>query len=66
MVVADSSVLIEYLNGNTTPQVIWMQQAGHAQRISITSLIFCEVLRGVRNHRDLARVRSALSGFHIF
>jgi predicted nucleic acid-binding protein len=66
MVVADSSVLIEFLNGRSSPQTTWIQQAGHSRRIAVTSLILCEVLRGVRDQQDLDRVRRALGKFHVF
>ena len=48
MVIVDSSVWIDYLNRNLTPQTRWLKANRGAERIGLTTLVLAEVLQGIR------------------
>jgi predicted nucleic acid-binding protein len=48
MVIVDSSVWINAFRSSITPQTSWLIAAMSEKQIGLTSLILCEVLRGVR------------------
>ena len=66
MVVVDSSVWVDYLNGMDTPHVEWLEKELGRQRLAVIDLIVCEVLQGVRDDRDYVDVRRALQRFEVF
>lgn len=66
MVIVDTTVWVDYLNGAHTPQVAWLEAAMERQRLGLTDLILCEVLQGVRGERRFADVRHELLMFEIF
>lgn len=48
MVIVDTSVWIDYINGKDTPQTNWLDDALSSRQIGITSLSLCEILQGAR------------------
>jgi predicted nucleic acid-binding protein len=66
MVIVDTTVVIDYLNGIVTPQTTWFDREATRQRLGLVDLTVCEVLQGLRSERDAARVLSALREFEIY
>ena len=66
MVIVDTTVWIDYLNGVPTPQADWLDVEVDRQRLALTDIILCEVLQGVRDERHFLEVRRAFLRFEIF
>ena len=66
MVIVDSSVWIDYLNGNANIQTEWLESSLGEQEIGLTSLILCEVLQGIRHNRRFNETREVLIAFSVF
>jgi predicted nucleic acid-binding protein len=65
MVIVDTTVWIDYLNGVVTPQTAWFDRETTRQRMGLVDLAVCEVLQGLRSDKDAARVLAALREFEI-
>ena len=65
MVIVDTSVLVDYVNGVTNPESQWLDLRLDRERFGLTSLILLELLRGFRDERDAALVRAELAEFEI-
>ena len=61
MILVDSCVWIDLLQGNTTPAVKRLKQIQEKKspEICVSSIIFFEVLRGISSDLDRKRVRGA-------
>jgi hypothetical protein len=66
MVIVDSSVWIDAINGVPSEQAIWLNRWISREPIGLTSLIFCEVLQGMLNERRFREVRDELKLLPIF
>jgi predicted nucleic acid-binding protein len=66
MVVVDTTVWVDYLNGTTTPEVEWLDREALRQRLGLLDLMVCEVLQGVSADEEAARVLRHLRRFQIF
>jgi len=66
MVIVDTTVWIDYLRGADNPESLWLDRELPRQRLSLTDLILCEVLQGVRDPVLFTQVRDELLAFHIF
>ena len=66
MIILESSVLIDYLNGKITPHTDWLDQNADATQMGLTDLILYEVLRGVREDKRLAAVQEELQQFSLW
>ena len=66
MVIVDSTVWIDYLHGIENRESLWLDGNLQRQRLGIIDLILCEVLQGIRNDGDFARVQRELSGLQMF
>jgi|SRR5580700_6603031 predicted nucleic acid-binding protein len=66
MVIVDSSVWIDYLNGTVNSQTEWLDRESLRQRIGLTDLILCEVLQGLRSDAQFRQVHGYLLNFQIF
>ncbi|MCC6189143.1 MAG: PIN domain nuclease [Anaerolineales bacterium] len=66
MVIVDTTVWVDYLNGIATPQTDWLDQELDRQRLGLTDLILSEVLQGVRDEREAAETRRELLKFEVF
>jgi len=60
MILVDSSVWIDFLRGNPTPQVARLQVLLPVTRLAIGDLILTEVLQGIDSERDFNRTRELL------
>jgi predicted nucleic acid-binding protein len=66
MILVDSSVWIDYLNGNDTEQANFLDRAIGKQGIVIGDLIFMEVLQGFKKEKDFMEVKNFLEEFPFF
>lgn len=66
MMLVDSSVWIDYFNGQTTPQVEMLDQLLSAQPLAIGDIILTEVLQGFRQESDYATAKQLLTSLTIF
>jgi predicted nucleic acid-binding protein len=60
MILVDSSVWIDYFNGNQTPQSEWLDSALGNAPIIIGDLILTEVLQGFQSDNDFKTARDLL------
>lgn len=61
MIVADSSVWVDFFNGVGRPEVDRLDDALGAQEVLMGDVILLEVLRGFRRDADFRRARAALA-----
>ncbi|MDT0594417.1 type II toxin-antitoxin system VapC family toxin [Glaciecola petra] len=61
MILADTSVWIDYLNGRITPQTDLLDDSLMAGALAMGDLIFLEVLQGVRDDKQFELVKKKLS-----
>jgi hypothetical protein len=66
MVIVDSSVWIDALNGKNTLQTRWLRDALAQDGIGLTSLILSEILRGIRFDQQFRRTRDRLLTLPVF
>ncbi|MGA3082089.1 MAG: PIN domain nuclease [Terracidiphilus sp.] len=66
MVIVDSSVWIDALNGKITPETIWLKLALDREQVGLTSLILCEVLQGIRFDRRFRETEQLFQKFPVF
>ena len=66
MVIVDTTVWIDYLNGAATPEVEWLDRELTRRRLGLLDLIVCEVLQGLSTDEEGARVLRHLRRFEIF
>ncbi|OFW38980.1 MAG: twitching motility protein PilT [Acidobacteria bacterium RIFCSPLOWO2_12_FULL_67_14b] len=66
MVIVDSTVWVDYFNGQENPETDWLDAHLPGQRLGLTTLILCEVLQGVRNERRAAVVQAELLRLEVF
>jgi len=65
LIVVDSSVWIDFLNGRRLAHVAALQSALGQQEILIGDLMLCEILQGVDGEREAEQVEAVLSGFAV-
>ncbi len=65
MIVVDSSVWIDFLNGIRSPQVARLFDRLGEEPLLVGDLILLEVLQGVAGERQAARVEAALRRFDV-
>jgi predicted nucleic acid-binding protein len=63
MILVDSSVLIDYFNGNETWQVLKLDEMLGKEIIVIGDYILTEVLQGFRNDKDYETAKNILNTF---
>ena len=66
MVIVDTTVWIDYLNGVATPESEWMDRETARRRLGLLDLMVYEILRGLATDDDAARVLRQLRRFEIF
>lgn len=66
MVIVDTTVWVDYLNGITTLQTAWLNTELERQRLGLTDLILCEVLQGIRREKQAEETQKALLSFEVF
>ena len=65
MVVVDSSVWIDFLNGNETPEVARLSNLLGVEPLLVGDIVLLEVLQGLRAQADAARVEEAMRRFDV-
>ncbi|HLA35955.1 MAG TPA: VapC toxin family PIN domain ribonuclease, partial [Rhodocyclaceae bacterium] len=63
MILVDSSVWIDFFNGQATAQTLFLRDRANRDLIVVGDLILCEVLQGFRQPRDMQSARDMLLGF---
>ncbi|MGH9318979.1 MAG: type II toxin-antitoxin system VapC family toxin [Vicinamibacteria bacterium] len=66
MVIVDTTVWVDYLNGSATPETDWLDEHLTRQRFGLLDLILCEILQGLSSDVAAARVLRHLRRFEIF
>jgi hypothetical protein len=66
MILVDSSVWIDYFNGQTTPQAEILDQLLGAQPLAIGDIILTEVLQGFRQDADYVTAKQLLTSLTIY
>jgi len=66
MIIVDTTVWIDYLQGYANPHTEWLDRGLDRQRLGLTDIILCEVLQGIRDDATFTRVRRSLSRFELF
>ncbi len=66
MVIVDTTVWIDYLNGTLTPHTNWLDAEIERQRLGLTDLILCEILQGVPDDRQAQEIQDELLKFELF
>ena len=61
MILADTSVWIDYLNGRITPQTDLLDDSLIAGTLAMGDLVFLEILQGIRNDKQFEQVKNKLS-----
>lgn len=61
MILADTSVWIDYLNGKITPQTDLLDECLIEGTLAMGDLIFLEVLQGIRDDKQYKQVKTKLS-----
>jgi len=65
MIIVDTTVWIDYLNGVQTPQTNWLDREVERQRLGLTDLILCEILQGVKDEAQAAETQRELLKFEV-
>jgi predicted nucleic acid-binding protein len=65
MIIIDTTVWIDYLNGAQTWQTDWLDAEITRQRLGLTDLILCEILQGVKDEGQAAETLRELLKFEI-
>jgi predicted nucleic acid-binding protein len=66
MVIIDTTVWIDYLEGTRNAEADWLGRESTQQRLGLTDLILCEILQGICNPASFVQVRDDLLGFEVF
>lgn len=61
MIVADSGVWIDFINGISTAKTARLRDALETEPVLMGDLILCEILRGARSERDAAQIEARLA-----
>ncbi len=65
MVIVDTTVWIDYLNGTATPETDWLEQQLTERRFGLLDVMVCEVLQGLPSEREATRTLANLKRFEI-
>jgi predicted nucleic acid-binding protein len=66
MVVVDTTVWVDYLQGARNAETDWLDQELDRQRLALTDVIFCEVLQGLSDDTIAKEVEHLLLRFEVF
>lgn len=66
MVIVDTTVWVDYLNGKPSRQTDWLHREVERRRLGITDLILCEVLQGIRDEARSSEVENELLKLEVF
>jgi len=60
VVIVDTTIWIDYLQGISNPETDWLDTELDRQRLGLTDIILCEVLQGVRDEAEAKNVERHL------
>jgi predicted nucleic acid-binding protein len=63
MILVDTSVWIDYFNGQTTPETTILDEILGVEEILVVDIILAEVLQGFRSDQDFEAALNALTKF---
>lgn len=66
MVIVDTSVWIDYFNGQENPETNWLELRLDQERLGLTTIIVSEILQGIRDEKTATLVEAELMQFAIF
>ena len=66
MVIVDTTVWVDYLNGIATPETNWLDEQIGDRPFGLLDVMVCEILQGLSTDEDAARVLRDLRRFEIF
>ena len=66
MVIVDTSVWIDYLNGVENAESNWLEWHLDQQRLGLTTIILTEILQGLDDEKTASLVEAELRQFEIF
>ena len=66
MIFVDSSVWVDYFNGNPTPETDRLDSLLGIEPVATGDLILAEVLQGFRNDKDYKTARNLLTSLTVF
>ena len=66
MVIVDTTVWIDYLQGAQNAETDWLDTELNRQRLGLTNIILCEVLQGVRDDVIAKQVETSLTKCEVF
>ena len=66
MVIVDSTVWVDYLQGTINAETNWLDAELSRQRLGLTDVILCEVLQGVRDDFAAKDVEQKLLKLQVF
>lgn len=66
MVIVDTTVWVDYLQGAENPETNWLNIELDRQRLALTDIILCEVLQGVRDDMVAKEVERRLLNLEVF
>ena len=66
MVIVDTTIWVDYLQGVANPETDWLNTELDRQRLGLTDIILCEVLQGVRDDVVAKEVERRLLDLEVF
>jgi predicted nucleic acid-binding protein len=66
MIIVDSSVWIDYFNGNDIPEVVKLDQLLGQELLGVGDLILTEVLQGFRQDKEYQTAKRLLTSLTVF
>ena len=66
MVIVDTTVWIDYLQGAQNAETAWLDTELNRQRLGLTNIILCEVLQGIRDDVIAKQVETSLTKCEVF
>ena len=66
MVIVDTTIWIDYLQGIGNPETDWLEAQLDRQRLGLPDVILCEVLQGVRDETTARTVERQLLKLEVF
>jgi predicted nucleic acid-binding protein len=66
VVVVDTTVWVDYLQGVRNPETDWLDQELDRQRLALTDVILCELLQGLSNDAIARQIEDLLLRFEVF
>jgi predicted nucleic acid-binding protein len=66
MVIVDTTVWVDYLNGQNNPETEWLEGEIGREGIGLTDLILCEVLQGLRRDAEFTAIKNQMLHFSVF